>query len=319
MASFVGGTRTMLGPQVNSKKKSPPAYGFGSGTREQQAKVFVSQEHAALAGTPDSPGPAVYSHRASVGPQVDGAKESSPLWMFGTERRFSAQEREAGQSKYSVAVPGAGTYDAGVSVGEKQPDSTKGSAPAYGMGSSTRADQDKVFQSEEQAFSRCYGRASPGPASFTLNPAVGKQTLSTKEAQPSWIQGTEKRFGKNTTSWVPAPGHYGDEEAHGRIMGTPGVGNQIASTKESAPRFGFGTSNREHAEKVYISKDHEASTGGRDAPGPGQYPVKPMTGNTIAESKKRTSQAWGFGTSARFRETFKKDAFYAPGPGAYVV
>jgi len=307
----------MLGRQVTSRKKSAAAYGFGSGTRDQQAKIFVSQEHAALQGTSDSPGPAVYTQRASVGPQVSGAKESSPLWTFGTEDRWAAKDRESGMTKYAVAVPGAGTYDAGVGVGKHQPESKMKTLPAYGFGSSSREDMSKVFISEEMDKVRQFGRGSPGPASFMLNPAVGKQILSEKEAQPSWVLGTEKRFGKDATGWVPAPGHYGKEEEHGRIA--PGVGPQTLSTKTSQPRFGFGSSNREHAAKVYISRDHEGATGGREAPGPGHYPILPMTGNKVVTSTKATSQAWGFGTSSRFRETFKKNAFYAPGPGSYVV
>ena len=307
----------MLGPQVSSKKRSPPAYGFGTSNRDQAAKVYISKDHEASTGGRASPGPAVYDYRASVGPQVIGTKESSPLWTFGTEGRFAAQDRESGMSKYAVAVPGAGTYDAGVGVGQPQLESKKETVPAYGFGTSTRAHMDKVFSTPEAALTKLYGRASPGPATFMLNPAVGKQVLSVKEAQPSWVQGTEKRFAKAATSWVPAPGHYGNNEAHGRIA--PGIGPQIVSNSHSQPRFGFGTSNRDHAAKVYISKDHESSTGGRDAPGPGQYPIASMTGNRIASSTKVTSQAWGFGSAPRFRDTFKKGGFYAPGPGAYVV
>ena len=165
----------MLGRQVTSRKKSAAAYGFGSGTRDQQAKIFVSQEHAALQGTSDSPGPAVYTQRASVGPQVSGAKESSPLWTFGTEDRWAAKDRESGMTKYAVAVPGAGTYDAGVGVGKHQPESKMKTLPAYGFGSSSREDMSKVFISEEMDKVRQFGRGSPGPASFMLNPAVGKQ------------------------------------------------------------------------------------------------------------------------------------------------
>jgi len=313
----IGGTRTMLGPQVNSKKRSPAAYGFGSSTRDQQAKVFVSQEQAALQGTSASPGPAVYTQQASVGPQASGTKESSPLWTFGTEDRWAAQQRENGTTKYAVAVPGAGTYNTGVGVGQQQPESKTRTMPAYGFGSSSREDMSKVFISEEMDKVRQFGRGSPGPASFMLNPAVGKQVLSGKEQQPLWVMGTAKRFGKDLTGWVPAPGHYGKDEDHGRIA--PGVGPQVSSTYRSQPRFGFGSSDRDQAAKVYISKDHEAATGGRDAPGPGQYKITSMTGNNIVSSTKKTSQAFGFGTSSRFRDTFKKDGFYAPGPGAYVV
>ena len=174
-AMEIGGTRTMLGPQVNSTKRSPPAYGFGSGTREQQAKVFVSQEHAALQGTSASPGPAVYTQRASVGPQVSGALESSPLWTFGTEDRWAAEARQNGMSKYAVAVPGAGTYNLIPCIGERQLESKTATMPAFGFGSSSRDDQAKVFISEEMDKVRNYGRGSPGPASFMLNPSVGKQ------------------------------------------------------------------------------------------------------------------------------------------------
>jgi len=308
-----GGTRTMLGPQMSSKKKSAPIYGMGSGTREQQEKVFISQEHAALTPNPHaSPGPAVYEQRDSVGPQVNGVKESAPRWAFGTETRFS------GTSKYATQVPGAGTYEGAVGIGS-QVESTKATLPRYGFGSSTRAHQEKVFESEEAAYTRNFGKASPGPSSYTLEPAVGKQLLSENGSQPQWVVGTEKRFAKEA-SWVPGPGNYGKDEQHGRI--TSAVGAQVASTKQSLPKYGFGTSDREQAQKVYLSPEHEKVTGGREAPGPGKYPIASMTGNTIASSGHgATSQKWGFGTSKRFNDTFKKGGprMYAPGPGAYVV
>ena len=49
-------------------KKQAPRYGFGSATRDQANKLFVSQEHTILAtGGKDSPGPAQYILPASVG------------------------------------------------------------------------------------------------------------------------------------------------------------------------------------------------------------------------------------------------------------
>lgn len=142
--------------------------------------------------------------------------------------------------------------------------------------------------------------------------------LSSNGSQPAWVVGSETRKEPGTEQkWVPGPGTYAAADADGRI--TQAVGPQVASTKQSMPRFGFGTSNREHANKVYLSPEHEKVTGGRDAPGPGAYPIAPMTGNVIVSSTKATSQKWGFGTSKRFNETFKKGAMYAPGPGHYVV
>jgi len=302
-------TRTMLGPQVSSKKASAPNYGFGSGTRETQEKVFVSPEHAALQGNPASPGPAVYSQRASVGPQVDGPKASAPEWAFGTAQRF-------GSSKYAVGYPAPGTYDADVGIG-KQVNSNKTTLPIYGFGSSTRQHQEKVYLTKDHN-KGLYGKESPGPSPYTLNPAVGNQVLSfgptgayrriRNGSQPTWVVGKDARFKADRPSLAPGPGAYAL---------SPAVGNQVTSNKPSLPRFGFGTSNRDHAAKVYISPEHAKLSGGPGcAPGPGAYPVASMTGAQVASSTKVTGSAWGFGTAKRFNDAFKHPV---PGPGQYVV
>ena len=105
MSRPVGGTRTTLGPQVSSKRTSAPNYGFGTGTRATQEKVFVSQEHAALQGNPSSPGPGNYPFVPSVGPQVNGAFESAPLYTFGADERFSKGNKSKGKGKAKVEVP----------------------------------------------------------------------------------------------------------------------------------------------------------------------------------------------------------------------
>ena len=95
------------------------------------------------------------------------------------------------------------------------------------------------------------------------------------------------------------------------------VGVQVASTKPSTPRFGFGSSNRDHMAKVYISQDHEKTSGGRDAPGPGAYALTPSTGHKQAQSNIHTASSWGFGTSERFNKVSKHTG--TPGPGTYVI
>ena len=129
--SIAGGRRSTLGTQSESKRSSAPSYGFGSGTRETQEKVFVSQEHSALAGGNScSPGPAVYNYRAGVGPQVSDHKESAPQWVFGTDARFGALRKND--------VPAPGSYGPGdVSIGV-QPNSRRTTVPRYGFGTSTR-------------------------------------------------------------------------------------------------------------------------------------------------------------------------------------
>ena len=88
MSGGVGGTKSTFGDQTTSRRRSAPSYGFGSGTRAGQEKIFVSQEHARLQGNPSSPGPQ-YNLKSAVGAQVDSANKSAPQWAFGTAGRFS--------------------------------------------------------------------------------------------------------------------------------------------------------------------------------------------------------------------------------------
>lgn len=321
----VGGTRSQLGTQVNSRKASAPKYSFGSGTREGREHVFVSNEHAALEAGRGSPGP-VYTHVPAIGPQVNGAMESAPRFGFGTSDREQAAKVyiSAEHEKYSGGrfAPGPGKYDSESGVGT-QHNSTKSTLPKYGFGTSTRANVAKVYVSEEHNKTTDYGRASPGPV--YMQPAgIGKQvasggpspyasggTLSMRNAsQPSWVMGKAERFERTGAERAPGPGTYGVR---------PAVGAQVASTKPSLPRYGFGTSNREHAAKVYISPEHEkVSGGGKHVPGPGAYPIKSLTGKPVVSGKQVTGSSWGFGTSKRFTDAFKHQKGN-PGPGHYVI
>ena len=89
------------------------------------------------------------------------------------------------------------------------------------------------------------------------------------------------------------------------------------SSQRPTPRFGFGTSNRDHQAKVYLSPEHEKTTAGREAPGPGTYTLTPSTGNKQPQSNLHSAAAWGFGTASRF--TAVKGTATGPGPGSYVV
>lgn len=85
----------------------------------------------------------------------------------------------------------------------------------------------------------------------------------------------------------------------GTYQATDGVGPQVASTKPSTPRFGFGTSDRQHQTKVYLSVEHERAAVGRDSPGPGNYSMMPSTGSKQPQSNINSAASWGFGTGAQ--------------------
>ena len=63
---------------------------------------------------------------------------------------------------------------------------------------------------------------------------------------------------------------------------------------------------------------HEKYSGGKDAPGPGTYPIESLTGKKVVAGKQATASSWGFGKSKRFIDEFKHQAGN-PGPGQYVI
>ena len=347
-------TKTMFGSQAHSKRRSAPSFGFGSSTRNQAAKVFLSQEHAKLSTPSFSPGPSAYTLRASVGSQADGRKASSPQWVFGSSDRFIQASRK------EVQNPGPGSYDMPQGVGT-QVSSSKQTQPMFGFGSAEREHVEKVFVSEDHNKS-LFGIESPGPMMYTLQSAVGKQDLSRKANQPSWVFASSERFRYDhvkRAATSPGPGAY--------TLGQS-VGPQVASTKHSAPLPGFGTSNREHMGKLYISSEHvrlplplacprhsppctcwrvpsggkmhahalrstsdspssrpfswrlqEKSLSGNNSPGPCNYALPEATGPQPL-SKYSSAPRYGFGSANRWQsDKSQKSGTSTPGPGTYCI
>jgi hypothetical protein len=96
---------TTFNTQYSSARRTDSSYGFGSGTREHQAKTFVSEFHAkSSAGAhPTSPGPAVYNSAPSMGVQATTRGKSAASWGFGKATRFPA-------GAYATGSPGPGAY-----------------------------------------------------------------------------------------------------------------------------------------------------------------------------------------------------------------
>ena len=317
----IGGTKSTFGPQPMSTRTSPAIYGYGSSTREDREKVFVSHEHAALAcDSSRSPGP-IYNHLPAIGPQPTGTFSSAPTWVFG-----SSEQRPSAENKSLLENPAPGKYDMERSIGV-QHESKKETQPRYGFGTGTREHREKVFVSQEHTITSDYGKASPGPAapyrretailekghkhmlSYSSGSIYGHGPTSRvrNATQPAWVMGTAERFTKDSTAYVPGPGQYAIK---------PAVGPQADSKLHNAPRFGFGTGTREHREKVFVSHEHSKTEGSRDAPGPGQYPMPALTGKPVKAGLQKSGAAWGFGSSKRFSD-FEKER--APGPGYYVI
>jgi len=291
--------KSMFGTQELSNRRSAPAHGFGSGTRAHATKVFMGPDHAKTYNFGmNSPGSRDDSIDA-VGPQQDSGKVSPPVWNFGTADRFRDISRQTAMS------PGPGSYENASSIG-KQGLSNRSSFPHYGFGTVDRDMASRVFISPQHASSSGAGTTSPGPAAMYSS---GSQL-----AGPRYGFGTDGRFNRvdkqhSISGAMPGPGSY-----NGQSM----LGSQRSSRINTEPSFGFGSSDREHSSRLFVSELMSKSNAGAfgASPGPSVYTLTPSIG-TQATSRGRTAPSWGFGKANRFKNQFADTG--TPGPGAYAI
>ena len=97
--------------------------------------------------------------------------------------------------------------------------------------------------------------------------------------------GTERRLGTSredaASAAIPGPGAY---------RTTSSVGFQHSSSHQTQPAFGFGSSNREHAAKLYVS--NAMSRGSGYSPGP-CYSLTSSVG-AQPSTRGRTAPGWAF-------------------------
>ena len=191
-----------FGKQQESTKFTAVENMFGSSTRDNSSRMFISHEHAKVNYGKCSPGPLIYNMRSSVGGQVSSKKPNLPRWAFPVEERFRYDYVDR-----AAKIPGAGQYNQTRACGA-QIVSTKMSLPSFGFGSATRRDRDKVYVSSDHEKSR-YGQQSPGPASVQLKSFMGPQINSRKLSSSQWTFGSTKRFkGNRGVGMAPGPGAY---------------------------------------------------------------------------------------------------------------
>jgi len=195
-----------IGAQTSSLCASQPIYGMGTSTRESVRKVYVSEGHStsAFAGV-GSPGPASYTLKSAVGPQLLSVKQTPAAWAFAKNARFQDPDLKR-QSK----LPAPNAYEQPSSVGN-QLVSTRQTAPLPGFGTSTRENMNKVFLTPAHEKVQ-HGKASPGPLSYSLQASIGNQNMSPKRNLPSWGFGScDRWYTRNMAKRhadIPAPGAY---------------------------------------------------------------------------------------------------------------
>ena len=106
-------------------------------------------------------------------------------------------------------------------------------------------------------------------------------------------------------SWVVGP-------SSGRTATKSTLGVQPYSQRQSAPSYQFGTSQRSHSQKMYISEAHSRHQLPK-TPGPGKYTPQSESLGKHSDSTMEDAARYGFGTASRF------GALLMPGSRVLVV
>ena len=189
-----------IAAQIVSTKKSAATPSFGSSTRDNQQKLFLTTDHEKIHYGRHSPGPSIYQATSCFGIQQNARNRSSPMWRMSKSSRF-----EYDYEKRASKLPGAGQYVAGSSVG-KMVVSQKKTMPKFSFGRGTRDAKAKLFTSADHEKSQ-YGKHSPGPTTSVTDSSMGRQILSRRSSHNAWSFGSavRKTFKE---SEVPGPGAY---------------------------------------------------------------------------------------------------------------
>ena len=235
---------------------------------------------------------------------------SRSLALGRSAHQFAAPRRSSIAASSAIMSTASASKIGTRSMFGSQPLSSRGSAPSFGFGSSSREQAAKVFQGQEHAKLSTAGVSSPGPSAYSLRGSVGKQSSSKTKNDPTWKFGSAERFSESSkTHRVPGPGNY-------PIGGS--FGGQVQSKYASSSKPGFGSAEREHVRKVYISEDHQKALHGVSSPGPQKYYASTQIGKG-REGHEPNAPGFVFGSANRFRYEHVKRASASPGPGAYAL
>lgn len=206
-----------------------PEFGFGTSVRPPLSEAELT------------PGPGAYTIKTTVIGNIPTSKiRTAPQFSLRSREKFGNPMLKA-VDPTTMLEPGPGHYK------PKKPNLNETDAPKYSFPKSSHP-RDKA-------------KLQPGPGAYTLNPAVGKQALSTKEtvASTAFSKGERPALMLASTADV-GPGEYG--------CGVPACTKQVDSRKTTCPMPKFGTGTR-----------NQAPIGSRmaneDVPGPGNYKLPP--------------------------------------------
>lgn len=297
-------SRSMFGQQVMSTRPTAPSFGFGSGPRVIPKNMFISSEHVKDCVPEDMPGPDHYEIAPTLGKQRLSKYQSAPELVFGTSERFGNRDRSGpGPAAYSIRASSVG----------KQLVSTKSSSASYGFGSATRDHTDRVFISTAHSSAASVRPDGPGPANkHAITGTIGRSEalLAARTAQFSSDSRFKYASQLKRLASTPGPGAYA-------LGGS--IGRQLTSNRATSNAYGFGSGDRRHAGKVFISSEHAKTVNIDASPGPAIV-AGPSAFGKSSSTRGPTSNSWSFSKADRFGYQSRTIAANnTPGPGSYSV
>lgn len=240
-----------IGKFVSSTGRSSPSASMGSGTRDEWARVYISEAASRASGPPKGiPGP-IYNLPGASGKQPLSTKRSAPNMAFRVEKRPGMHEltvsfgagrrhvtpmREVRKAPPEVFVSPKAILDIPYILGESSMGSqfSRPTSPMVRFGSEPRKTLPRQFEE------------TPGPAGYSLRSTVGSGSCGVLMKQP--------------TMPLPRPKKVNFTTNYASSMGT-----QALSNKRSAPSFGFGGTTRDQWKRVTMC--NESPPRGRGAKG----------------------------------------------------
>ena len=331
---------SFFGPQARSTKVSAPAFGFGSGTRDDTEKVrgrapravgpppiarFPPSRVAAPHSFPDRPHP-------GVAPAVARPPPLSRRVLGRADRhrpRVPSASHRLGIVAASRRLLRNGTASIPIDPVVRSTSHSRPTLPSRLPSLPRRPLSPQLYLSAEHARA-IPGTCSPGPV-YDPPSSVGAQPASIHPSAPAPSFDKTIRRLEKSNEWAtqhvrhrdllegaedfPGPCSYALPDA---------VGDQPLSQKASRPKISVAKSTREQAGAVYQGVASEVP--GRDAPPVGTYfhrdassagPDASSSMGKQTDASKPTSPSAGFPRERRFAEKSQGRGFVKPGPGAH--
>lgn len=192
-----------LGEQTDSSKMTQPKYRFGSTTRDQQAKVFLTSTHIKEQMGTMGAAPGSYVPAEALGMQASSLRRSSPSFsMPRTEKLKDDYE------KMRRSLPAVGQYETWGSIGKQSLSGSK-TLPAYAFGSSSWDKEEKRFLTVGHANRTLLGTSTSNYDHQRDNnfSSIGRQSTSHRENSATHKFGTGPKMIFKTND-TPGPGAY---------------------------------------------------------------------------------------------------------------